>query len=87
MEQLAAAVSAGKASEVRQVAHSFAGASATCGMRRLTPLLRRMERLAESGNLADSPVLCAETQREFNRICEALASYQAEAMAEPQTVA
>src|SRR5204863_10033968 len=43
MEQLEAAVAAGDAPEVRRLAHSCAGASSTCGMRRLLPLLRELE--------------------------------------------
>ena len=44
LDRLEAAVQAGAAQEVRRLAHSCAGASATCGMRRLVPLLRELER-------------------------------------------
>ena len=49
LEQLEAAVQAGAAQEVRRLAHSCAGASATCGMRRLVPLLRELERQGFEG--------------------------------------
>src|SRR5205814_4691602 len=44
LEQLEAAIQAGTAQDVRRLAHSCAGASATCGMSRLVPLLRELER-------------------------------------------
>ncbi len=78
MNQLAAAVGAGNASEVRRLAHSAAGASATCGMRRLAPLLRRIEHLADAGDLADTPHLCSEAQQEFQRIRTFLSPYCSE---------
>jgi len=68
LNQLRAAVAAGHAAEVRRVAHSCAGASATCGMRRITPLLRQMEARAEAGELAELPRLLAEAEEEFRRI-------------------
>ncbi|MCX7867903.1 MAG: response regulator [Limisphaera sp.] len=68
LNQLRAAVSAGNAAEVRRVAHSCAGASATCGMRRITPLLRRMEARAEAGDLSELPQLLAQAEHEFQQI-------------------
>jgi two-component system sensor histidine kinase/response regulator len=68
LNQLRAAVAAGHAAEVRRVAHSCAGASATCGMRRITPLLRQMEARAEAGELAELPRLLAQAEEEFRRI-------------------
>ncbi|MGO9517321.1 MAG: Hpt domain-containing protein, partial [Candidatus Korobacteraceae bacterium] len=43
--QIEAAIRDGKADEVRRVAHSCAGASATLGMTRLVPKLRELEKL------------------------------------------
>jgi len=75
LTQLAAAVEAGNAPEIRRLAHSCAGASATCGMRRLAPLLRRLEHLAEAGDLKDAPALADEAQNEFEAIREFLTPY------------
>jgi HPt (histidine-containing phosphotransfer) domain-containing protein len=75
LKQLAAAVSSGDAKEIRRLSHSCAGASATCGMIRLTPLLRQIERFADDGNLADVPRLTIEVQREFVCIREFLAPH------------
>jgi CheY-like chemotaxis protein len=68
LNQLRAALAAGNAAEVRRVAHSCAGASATCGMRRITPMLRRMEARAEAGDLSELPRLLAEIEQEFQQI-------------------
>jgi HPt (histidine-containing phosphotransfer) domain-containing protein len=68
VEQLATAVKAGSAPEVRRIAHSCAGASATCGMTRIVPFLRELEHQAEAGNLASAPTLSHEVEEEFKRI-------------------
>lgn len=68
LEKLRAAVAAADAAEVRRVAHSCAGASATCGMRHLVPLLRELERQGRDGKLTDAETLFAQTTREFQRI-------------------
>ena len=75
LAQLEAAATAGNAKEVRRLSHSCAGASATCGMIRLAPLLREIERLAEDGVLTDMPRLVAEVQGEFARIRDFLAPH------------
>jgi len=68
IEQLEAAVQAGNAQEVRQVAHSCAGASATCGMRGLVPLLRELERQGFEEKLTNAAHLCQQAICEFGRI-------------------
>ncbi len=68
VDQLAAAVKAGAAQDVRRVAHSCAGASATCGMARIVPFLRQLEHEAEEGNLSNAPELSRQVAEEFQRI-------------------
>ncbi len=68
VEQLAAAVQAGSAPEVRRLAHSCAGASATCGMSRIVPLLRELEKQGNDGRLTNAPELSEKVAAEFNRI-------------------
>lgn len=68
LEQLDAATVAGKAAEVRRLAHSCAGASATCGMRRLAPLLRQLEHQSQAGDLSNAPQLLKDIRREFAAI-------------------
>jgi CheY-like chemotaxis protein/HPt (histidine-containing phosphotransfer) domain-containing protein len=68
LEQLDSAVAAGVASEVRRLAHSCAGASATCGMRRLAPILRELENRGLTGDLSNAAQLCSQANAEFQRI-------------------
>jgi histidine phosphotransfer protein HptB len=77
LAQLETAVQADKAEEVRQVAHSCAGASATLGMTRLVPLLRELERQGKAGQLTNAQQLCAEAQREFRRTRDFLTKHPA----------
>ncbi len=76
LEQLLAAIRASNAPEVRRLAHSCAGASATCGMARLVPLLRELERQGHEGQLTGAQRVCAEASQEFERIRLFLAPYQ-----------
>jgi HPt (histidine-containing phosphotransfer) domain-containing protein len=75
LEQLQAAIRAGAAQDVRGIAHSCAGASATCGMRRLVPLLRDLERQGFEGKLTSAAQVCQEASREFQSIRSFLESY------------
>jgi len=75
--QLEAAVKTGAAPEVRRLAHSCAGASATCGMRRLVVLLREIEREGFEGKLVRSAELFAEADQQFNQIRSFLQNYLA----------
>src|SRR2546430_16899529 len=66
--QLEAAVRAGTAPDVRRLAHSCAGASATCGMNRLLPGLRGLEEQGDEGKHNTAPPLSQPAGREFDRI-------------------
>jgi CheY-like chemotaxis protein/nitrogen-specific signal transduction histidine kinase len=68
LDQLAAAVQARAAQDVRRVAHSCAGASATCGMRRLVPLLRELERQGFEEKLITAPKIYQDALKEFGHI-------------------
>ncbi|HUA68550.1 MAG TPA: response regulator [Candidatus Saccharimonadales bacterium] len=67
LAQLETAIRANQTEEVRHVAHSCAGASATLGMRRLVPLLRELERQGKAGKLVNAEQLCADAACEFKR--------------------
>ena len=75
LEQLEAAVAAQNAQEVRRLAHSCAGASATCGMAKLVTFLRDMEKKGFEQKLDGTPELCAQAVKEFERIRDFLAAY------------
>ncbi|MSU59052.1 MAG: response regulator [Pedosphaera sp.] len=68
LEQLHAAVQAQQHAEVRRLAHSCVGASATCGMTQLVPHLRELERQGYEGKLTNAADLCGEATREVERI-------------------
>jgi len=68
LAQLEAAVRANKADDVRRVAHSCAGASATLGMTRFVPLLRELEKQGASGTLTSAAAVYENAAREFNNI-------------------
>jgi HPt (histidine-containing phosphotransfer) domain-containing protein len=76
--QIEAVVQAGAAQEVRRLAHSCAGASATCGMRRLVPLLRELELQGSEGQLTSAGQLSRQAGEEFKRIRSFLEAYLAE---------
>jgi len=78
LEQLDLAVQSGKPREVRRLAHSCAGASATCGMRRLVPLLRELERQGLEEKLTNAAELSRQAGEEFQRISAFLQAYLSE---------
>ncbi len=70
--QIEAAIRDGKADDVRRVAHSCAGASATLGMTHLVPKLRDLEKLGASGALPGADKMCEGALREYGRVQEFL---------------
>jgi CheY-like chemotaxis protein len=70
--QIEAAIRDGKADDVRRVAHSCAGASATLGMTHLVPKLRDLEKLGASGALPGADKICEAAMREYGRVQEFL---------------
>jgi CheY-like chemotaxis protein len=74
--QLEAAVQAGNAADVRRIAHSCAGASATCGITKILPPLRELERQGYEGQLTNATELCQQIVNDFARIRSFLAQYE-----------
>jgi HPt (histidine-containing phosphotransfer) domain-containing protein len=66
--QLRAATQAADAPAIRRLAHSCAGASATCGIRGLVPLLRDLEQESSEGKLDNASRLAQEINEEFDRV-------------------
>jgi CheY-like chemotaxis protein/HPt (histidine-containing phosphotransfer) domain-containing protein len=75
LQNLETAVATNNTGEVRRLAHSCAGASATCGMMKIVPHLRELERQGHDGQLTNASELCAEAIREFERIRDFLAPH------------
>lgn len=69
------------AGEVAAIAHSCAGASATCGATHLASLLREMEQIGRARDLTDAKRLNAEIRGEFERVTLFLEQYQSNAVA------
>jgi CheY-like chemotaxis protein/nitrogen-specific signal transduction histidine kinase len=75
VQQLIAAVQVANADEVKRVAHSCSGASSTCGMTGMVPLLRELERQGNHGLQPNAAQLAQEVDREFQRIQTFLSAY------------
>ncbi len=82
--QLTSAIEARSADEVKRLAHSCAGASSTCGMTGIAPLLRELERQGLEGLQPNAPQLAQDTAREFERIKTFLTDYLNSANSAPQ---
>ena len=68
LQQIREAVAAGQMPRVARVAHSCAGASATCGMNSIVPLLRQLERLGQEGEAPGTAALLPALDQEFERL-------------------
>jgi PAS domain S-box-containing protein len=69
------AIATGTATDVKRIAHSAAGSSATCGMNPMVELLRELERMGDTGRLAEAPRAFAAVQEEFTRTEQFLNTY------------
>jgi CheY-like chemotaxis protein/HPt (histidine-containing phosphotransfer) domain-containing protein len=88
LESLRAALRSQNAPQVASVAHSCAGASATCGMVTIVPVLRQLERAGHGNDLARASELLARAQQEFERTQLFLeARPRPQPAAEPQPIA
>src|SRR2546426_4669063 len=68
LAQIFQAIRQGDASAASSVAHSCAGASSTCGMVAIMPILREIEHCGKAGDLAALPSLYTSANSEFERI-------------------
>jgi two-component system sensor histidine kinase/response regulator len=68
LEELEAAVKTGAVKEVERIAHKSSGASATCGMNSIVPILRELERQGREGALSGAEALVVQACKELERI-------------------
>jgi PAS domain S-box-containing protein len=61
-------IATGAAPDVKRIAHSAAGSSAMCGMKPMVALLRELERMGQTNQLAAAPHAHSEAEKEFARI-------------------
>jgi signal transduction histidine kinase/DNA-binding response OmpR family regulator len=73
--QLNLAVEAGKADDVKRLAHSCSGASSTCGMTSMVVLLKELERQGNEGLQPNALHLAQQARQEFERIEKFLVEY------------
>jgi len=73
--QLSTAVENRNGDVVKRVAHSCSGASSTCGMAVIVPILRELERQGNEGLQPNAAQLAADVAREFDRIQNFLSDY------------
>ena len=72
MNELAAALAAGSAEGVKQLAHKLCGSSLSCGVEAVVRPLRELERLGRDNQLAEAGPHLAEARRQMARVCEYL---------------
>ncbi len=68
LAKLRSCIENGSTDEVRKVAHSCAGSSATCGMTAMVPSLREIERVAMGGALEGAMDLLIQSESQFERV-------------------
>ena len=68
IELIRAALAGNDAERASRVAHSCAGASATCGMSAIVPLLRQVEHLTQEGKVPAATELVPAIDHEFTRL-------------------
>jgi HPt (histidine-containing phosphotransfer) domain-containing protein len=68
LEEIRAALSENNAERASRVAHSCAGASATCGIAGIVPLLRKMELLCQEADTSTAGGLMPAIEGEFERL-------------------
>jgi HPt (histidine-containing phosphotransfer) domain-containing protein len=72
-EQIRTALAEKRGDEVRRVAHSCAGASATLGMKRLGQMMRTLEKAGADGALTEAAQICEDAGREYAAVKKFLA--------------
>jgi HPt (histidine-containing phosphotransfer) domain-containing protein len=81
LEQLRVALAEPNAERASRIAHSSAGASATCGMVAIVPLLRQLEHVTQEGKMKDARQLVPAIEREFQRLQTYLQTHKPIALA------
>jgi HPt (histidine-containing phosphotransfer) domain-containing protein len=79
----------GASKEVERIAHKAAGASATCGIIGMVPLLREIEGLGRAGEGSGAAALVTQVDEELERVRQFLSRHveRLEAMPQPQDAA
>lgn len=70
LARIRAALAAGNARDLERFAHNSVGASASCGIVGMVPLMRTLERCGHAGRLDGAAEALAEAEAEFGRVEE-----------------
>jgi HPt (histidine-containing phosphotransfer) domain-containing protein len=70
LDEIEKAIAAGTAVELRRLAHSCVGSSGTCGMVKLTPLFKQLEKKGVAGTVDGAADIAAQARSEFGRAQE-----------------
>jgi CheY-like chemotaxis protein/HPt (histidine-containing phosphotransfer) domain-containing protein len=81
LEQLGVALAEPSSERASRLAHSCAGASATCGMIAIVPLLRQVEHLTGEGKVHEATQILPAIVREFERLRSYLQTHKPIALA------
>ncbi|HXI53811.1 MAG TPA: Hpt domain-containing protein, partial [Candidatus Saccharimonadales bacterium] len=81
LEQIRTALLEPDSERASRLAHSCAGASATCGMTAIVPLLRQVEILTRDGELGAAAQVMPAVQAEFQRLQQYLQTHKPIALA------
>ena len=67
LTELDAAIANGKPEDVRRLGHACSGTSGTCGMIKLAPLFKELERIGASGTTDGAAAVATSARLEFNQ--------------------
>ena len=68
IQNIGVAIQSKTYADINHHAHKCAGSSASCGMTRIVPFLRELERMGKEGDLTNASGVHAKTQNEFEQI-------------------
>jgi CheY-like chemotaxis protein len=74
-QQLTQAIHRGASGEIRALAHSCVGASATCGMVAVVGPMRELERLGHEGKVTEAPAALATSRAAFDQVRDFFTQY------------
>lgn len=74
IQKMAEAIKSKSAADLNHLAHKCAGSSASCGMNRIVPLLRELERMGKESQLENAGETYVKAEAEFLEIKKFLAA-------------
>jgi len=75
IQNMAVAISSNATEDLNHLAHKCAGASASCGMTKIVPILRNLERMGKENQMAEAPKTYELVKTEFAAIQQCLAEH------------